>query len=219
RGKYIIFQLDNGAIIMHLGMSGRVKILNEFIEPEKHAHVDIVFNDGIILRYTDPRRFGTILWTFDDIQNHPLLKQLGPEPLENHFTAEYLSSLAKNRSLPIKSFIMDSKVVVGVGNIYATEALFTSNIHPLTPAKLVSKDKMKLLVMEIKATLSLAIEAGGTTLKDFLGSDGKPGYFVQKLKAYGRAGSPCINCQTLLKSLQIGQRTTTFCDFCQPLEH
>ncbi len=217
RGKYIIFQLENGAIIMHLGMSGRVKILKEPTEPQKHDHVDIVFNDNTILRYTDPRRFGTILWTYDNVLNHPLLAKLGPEPLENDFTAEHLLKLAKNRNLPIKSFIMDSKIVVGVGNIYATESLFTSNIHPLTPAKLVSKQQMELLVSEIKKTLNLAIKAGGTTLKDFLGSDGKPGYFVQKLKVYGRSGEPCLNCETKLQSLQIGQRTTTFCHICQCL--
>lgn len=215
RGKYIIFKLDNGAIIMHLGMSGRVKILNKFIEHEKHDHVDINFKNGVILRYTDPRRFGSILWVSDNHLEHPLLKKLGPEPLEDDFTAEYLLNVAKNRNLPIKSLIMDSKVVVGVGNIYATEALFTSKIHPLTPAKLVSKPQLELLVSEIKKTLQLAIQAGGTTLKDFLGSDGKPGYFVQKLKAYGRSGLSCISCETILRSLQIGQRTTTFCPGCQ----
>jgi len=215
RGKYIIFELQNGAIIMHLGMSGRVKVLNKFIEPEKHDHVDINFKTGVILRYTDPRRFGSILWVSGNPLDHPLLKKLGPEPLEQDFTAEYLFAVAKNRNLPIKSLIMDSKVVVGVGNIYATEALFTSKIHPLTPAKLVSKSQFEILVLEIKKTLQLAINAGGTTLKDFLGSDGKPGYFVQKLKVYGKSGSACIDCQTTLESLQIGQRTTTFCPGCQ----
>lgn len=215
RGKYIVLQLENGAVIMHLGMSGRVKILNEFIEPQKHDHVDIIFNDKIILRYTDPRRFGTILWTFENPLEHPLLKKLGTEPLCDNFTAEYLLKLAKNRSLPIKSFIMDSKVVVGVGNIYATESLFTSKIHPLTPTNLISKQQMEVLVSEIKKTLDLAIQAGGTTLKDFLGSDGKPGYFVQKLKVYGRSGESCLNCNTILQSLQIGQRTTVFCPICQ----
>lgn len=215
RGKYIIFKLENGAIIMHLGMSGRVKILHDFTEPEKHDHLDIVFNNNKILRYTDPRRFGTVLWTSENPLNHPLLNKLGPEPLEDYFTADYLLNIAKKRSLPIKSFIMDSKIVVGVGNIYATEALFTSNIHPLTPANLVSKQKMETLVTEIKKTLTAAIESGGTTLKDFLGSDGKPGYFVQKLKAYGRSGAACINCESVLQSLQIGQRTTTFCPVCQ----
>ncbi len=216
RGKYIIFQLENGAIIMHLGMSGRVKILKDFIPPEKHDHVDIVFANNTILRYTDPRRFGSVLWIFGEGLNHKLLNKLGVEPLTEDFNADYLLKIAQKRSIPIKSFIMDSKVVVGVGNIYATESLFTSNIHPLTPASKVTKQQMELLVTEIKNTLNLAIKSGGTTLKDFLDSDGKPGYFVQKLKVYGRAGSPCIKCDNKLESLQVGQRTTSFCPICQP---
>lgn len=217
RGKYIIFRLDNGSIIMHLGMSGRVRIIDGETTAEKHDHVDIVLTNKTVLRYTDPRRFGSILWDDKDGLEHPLISKLGVEPLSEEFTGEYLHNQALRRSLAIKAFIMDSKVVVGVGNIYATEALFTSNIHPLTPANQVTLKQMQALVSEIKSTLKVAITQGGTTLKDFLGSDGKPGYFVQKLKAYGRAGQDCFNCKTALELLQIGQRASVFCPRCQAM--
>lgn len=215
RGKYIICKLDKGAIIIHLGMSGRVRIIETTSEIAKHDHVDLVLTNGTILRYTDPRRFGSILWDDDNGLNHPLISKLGVEPLSNEFSAEYLLNLAKKRNLPIKSFIMDGGIVVGVGNIYATEALFASGIHPQTPAKEINLKQMQKLVTEIRSTLELSISQGGTTLKDFLGSDGKPGYFIQKLKAYGRANQACFNCKTILQSLQIGQRTTAFCPNCQ----
>lgn len=215
RGKYIIFKLNTGAIIMHLGMSGRVRVIKNSVNVEKHDHVDLVLTDNTILRYTDPRRFGSILWDDNDGLNHPLINKLGVEPLSNDFTGQLLFNLAKKRSLPIKSFIMDSKIVVGVGNIYATEALFTSGIHPQSAANTISLQQMQKLVAEIKSTLKVSISQGGTTLKDFLGSDGKPGYFVQKLKAYGRAGQECFSCKSIIESLQIGQRTTAFCPNCQ----
>lgn len=217
RGKYIIFRLNNGSIIMHLGMSGRVRIINGETAAEKHDHVDIVLTNNTVLRYTDPRRFGSILWDDSDGLSHPLICKLGVEPLSAEFTGEYLFNQAKKRILAIKAFIMDSKVVVGVGNIYATEALFISHIHPLTSAKEVNLEQMQALVSAIKNTLKVAISQGGTTLKDFLGSDGKPGYFVQKLQAYGRAGQECFNCKTTLETLQIGQRASVFCPSCQDI--
>lgn len=215
RGKYIIIKFTSGDLIIHLGMSGRLRILHAYQEPEKHDHVDIEFlNKSVILRYTDPRRFGSILWCQDGLQ-HPLLAKLGVEPLASEFNADYLYKIAKTKTMPIKSFIMDSKIVVGVGNIYATEALFATQIHPQTPAKLITLEKMQYLVDTIKNVLQDAIVQGGTTLKDFLSSDGKPGYFVQKLQAYGRSGKPCFKCKTTLRSLKIGQRTTSFCPNCQ----
>jgi formamidopyrimidine-DNA glycosylase len=215
RGKYLIFQVKTGAFIIHLGMSGRLRVLHEYTKPEKHDHVDIEFSENITLRYTDPRRFGSILWAGEDPYLHPLISKLGIEPFDEQFNGNYLIKRAKGRRIPIKSFIMENKTVVGVGNIYATEVLFMTNIHPETPAKLVSIQQMNLLAEKIKMILKAAIEQGGTTLKDFLGSDGKPGYFVQKLQVYGRSGLECYKCSTTLKSLKIGQRTTCFCPSCQ----
>jgi formamidopyrimidine-DNA glycosylase len=214
RGKYLIMTTNTGSIIMHLGMSGRVKILHEYIKPEKHDHVDIEFDNNIILRYTDPRRFGCILWS-ESPYSHPLIVNLGIEPFDINFTGDFLHNLAKNRSLPIKSFVMDSKIVVGVGNIYATEVLFKTNIHPSTPAKLIKLEQMHQLVAEIKIILKNAIAEGGTTLKDFLRSDGKPGYFVQQLQMYGRVSKPCFVCKSPIEAIKIGQRTTSYCPTCQ----
>lgn len=215
RGKYLIFQMHKESFIIHLGMSGRLRILHEPIPAAKHDHVDIEFSDNVILRYTDPRRFGTILLADKDGFQHPLINKMGIEPFAKDFSGQYLYNLAIKRNLPIKSFIMENKTIVGVGNIYATEALFQTNIHPQKPAKLVTLEEMKRLAHAIKEILSIAIKEGGTTLKDFLGSDGKPGYFVQKLQAYGRVGLPCFRCNTNLKAIKIGQRTTVFCPNCQ----
>jgi len=215
RGKYLIFRLDQGAFLIHLGMSGRLRILQQYTQPEKHDHVDVELGHQVVLRYTDPRRFGAILWVAGDISEHPLLAKLGPEPLSSALTGHYLWQRASTRSLPIKSLIMENKTVVGVGNIYATEALFQANIHPATPAHWLSLEQMDRLVEEIKTILDDAIMQGGTTLKDFLGSDGKPGYFSLKLRAYGRNKLPCVRCTTPLQSMQIGQRTTTYCVSCQ----
>lgn len=215
RGKYMIFQCDNGHLLLHLGMSGRVRILNKPTPPEKHDHVDIGFNNGTILRFTDPRRFGALLWTEEEIELHPLLNHLGPEPLTDSFSANYLKNKAGKREIPIKSFIMDSKIVVGVGNIYAAEALFEAGIHPLHPAGRVSLEKYEGLVAAIKSILHKAIKQGGTTLKDFAQSDGKPGYFSVELKVYGREGEECPRCQSVLEFLRIGQRSTVFCGVCQ----
>ena len=215
RGKYILINCQTGTMILHLGMSGRLRIISAGIPPEKHDHVDIVVGNGQCCRFTDPRRFGCLLWTADDPLQHKLLEKLGPEPLSRQFTTKFLFERSRNRKVPIKSFIMDSHVVVGVGNIYATEALFFCNIHPNKPAGEINLELAKLLVSEIKRILKHAIKQGGTTLKDFRKTDGKPGYFKQELAVYGRAGEDCINCATPLVSMQIGQRTTVYCPQCQ----
>lgn len=215
RAKYLLFRFEHGTAIMHLGMSGSLRVLSEMSTPNKHDHIDIYFHH-CLLRYTDPRRFGAFLWTEENPHAHTLLKNLGPEPFDKAFNSQYLYQKAQKKSMPIKSFIMDGKIVVGVGNIYATEALFLAGIHPEMPSKSLSKEQSHHLVKAIKAILKQAIKQGGTTLKDFTQSDGKPGYFKQQLKAYGRAGLPCIQCKNKLIALKIGQRSTVYCHFCQP---
>jgi len=215
RAKYIIFQCDTGHILLHLGMSGRIRMLNEVKNPEKHDHVDIEFSNGKTLRFTDPRRFGALLYTADDISTHHLLSHLGPEPLSADFDGKYLAGRAKNRKCPVKNFIMDSKIVVGVGNIYAAEALFSAGIHPQKAAGKIKLSQYETLADTIKIILKNAIKKGGTTLKDFSQSDGKPGYFSIELQVYGKQNQPCPCCKTPLKLLKIGQRSTVFCVKCQ----
>ena len=215
RGKYLLLTTAAGTVIMHLGMSGSLRIVDCKTSPEKHDHFDIVFENGQCLRLRDPRRFGAVLFTTDDPGQHKLLANLGPEPLENDFNPEYLFNKSRKRSLSIKSFIMDSKVVVGVGNIYASESLFKAGIHPKKAAGKVSKEKFCLLVKAIKSVLKAAIKSGGTTLKDFTSSDGKPGYFQQSLNVYGRKGLPCPTCGKAITHSVIGQRATYYCTQCQ----
>ena len=217
RGKYIIFQLDKGSVLLHLGMSGRLRVLENAPPPAKHDHVDMYFANGKTLRFTDPRRFGAVLFTDKNIAEHPLLAHLGPEPLTEKFDANYLFSRAKSRKLPVKSFIMDSKIVVGVGNIYAAEALFAAGIHPEKPAGKINLQEYQQLVAAIKKILQQAIKKGGTTLKDFSQSDGKPGYFSIELQVYGKQHQPCPRCKTTLELIKIGQRSTVFCAVCQPV--
>ena len=214
RGKYIILEFAQGAILIHLGMSGSMRVV-EASEPLKtHDHLLFELNGGKQIRFNDPRRFGSVLWT-RDWQNHPLISSLGPEPLSEAFDARYLYELAKKRSVAVKQFIMNSQVVVGVGNIYANEALFLSGIHPKRAACRISLARMENLVANIKHVLSKAIEQGGTTLRDFVGSDGKPGYFQQQLFVYGRAGEPCKRCAQELKEIRMNNRSTVFCSKCQ----
>lgn len=215
RAKYLLFKVASGTLLVHLGMSGSLRIVESGQPAGKHDHIDIEFVDGRILRYTDPRRFGAFLWVEGDPLQHSLLSLLGPEPLDDVFSAEYLYGLASQRKLPVKSFIMDSHVVVGVGNIYANEALFRAGIHPKRAAGRIALPRYQRLVKEIKATLAEAIASGGTTLKDFVGGDGKPGYFKQELKVYGRAGENCLDCGLPLKEIRLGQRSTVFCVACQ----
>lgn len=213
RGKYIIMQFNSGSILVHLGMSGSVRVMDRGSELQKHDHVDFVFVDKV-LRFNDPRRFGSVLWT-DDWQNHRLLKKLGPEPLSEHFYDEYLYKASRDRKISIKQFIMDSHIVVGVGNIYANEALFMSGIYPSRAAGRVSKARYRILVSNIKQVLTSAIQQGGTTLRDFVGGDGKPGYFQQTLFVYGRQGRPCKHCGQVLEEVRHSGRSTVFCGSCQ----
>ena len=215
RGKYLLIEVGTGTLIIHLGMSGSLCMLTNATPLRRHDHVDIIFSEHQILRYHDPRRFGAILWTNQEPDQHPLLLSMGPEPLGHSFTAQYLKSKAKNRRIPIKAFIMDSHIVVGIGNIYAAEALFLTGINPTLPAGLLTIQQHEQLVKAIQQVLHSAIKQGGTTLKDFVNSEGNPGYFAQKLNVYGRAGMPCIKCKTTLKCVKIGQRTTVYCPSCQ----
>ena len=214
RGKYLLIDCGTGTLIIHLGMSGSLRVLPSETPPEKHDHFDLQLGRQC-LRLRDPRRFGAVLWTTDDPLKHPRICTLGPEPLSEKFNIEYLWKKAKSRKVAIKSLIMDGKVVVGVGNIYATESLFLAGIHPNRPCNGIAKKRLYLLVDEIKKILAVAIEKGGTTLKDFQQQDGKPGYFQQELLIYGRQGEVCPKCTQPIQILQIGQRSSTYCKHCQ----
>ena len=213
RGKYIIMEFASGSVLVHLGMSGSVRVMERGARVQKHDHVDFVFGEKV-LRFNDPRRFGSILWT-EDWKNHQLIRKLGPEPLSEHFYDDYLYKASRGRKISIKQFIMDSHIVVGVGNIYANEALFMSGIHPSRSAGRVSKTRYRILVSNIKQVLTSAIEQGGTTLRDFVGGDGKPGYFQQTLFVYGRQGQACKRCNHTLKEVRHSGRSTVFCGACQ----
>ncbi len=215
RGKYLLVEFLEGALLIHLGMSGSIRVLPEFQDPGKHDHVDLVMEDGTILRYCDPRRFGAMVWSGYPLENHKLLASLGPEPLDSRFNVEYLYQRTRKRQVPIKTLIMDSKVVVGVGNIYANESLFLAGIDPRRHSGRISRKRMDRLVENIKQVLDAAIKQGGTTLKDFVGGDGRPGYFKQQLRVYGRSGEPCTACKSPLQEIKIGQRSTVFCTRCQ----
>ncbi|MBN46088.1 MULTISPECIES: bifunctional DNA-formamidopyrimidine glycosylase/DNA-(apurinic or apyrimidinic site) lyase [unclassified Methylophaga] len=215
RAKYLLFTTATGTLFIHLGMSGRLRILTVFQPPEKHDHVDIVFADGIILRFTDPRRFGAVLWTSEPPMQHPLLNHLGPEPLEDAFDAEYLLQRSRKRQVSIKTFIMNAEIVVGVGNIYASESLFLSGIHPQLMAAKLKKSQAEKLVDAVKLTLQKAIAAGGTTLRDFRDSEGKPGYFAQELWVYARQNMGCKQCGHPIELIRQSQRATYFCPQCQ----
>jgi formamidopyrimidine-DNA glycosylase len=215
RAKYLLFGLDNGTMILHLGMSGSLRVLSATTPPLPHDHVDIVLESGAVLRFNDPRRFGSILWTSEDPLLHPLLRSLAPEPLSDEFDAAYLIKAAKRRKVAIKQLIMNSQVVVGVGNIYASEALFRAGIRPRRAAGRLKPVEFVALVKSIKQVLREAIRQGGTTLRDYVNADGMPGYFRQKLFVYERAGEPCRVCETPIKQLVQGQRSTYFCRHCQ----
>lgn len=217
RGKYMLLYLEHDVLLIHLGMSGRLCILTQPKCLEKHDHVDIILADHKILRYTDPRRFGAMLLTSEPPMQHPLLRHLGLEPLSSDFTADYLLQYVRNRRVAIKSLLMDSKMIVGVGNIYAAEALFLAHIHPAMPAGKLTKIQAKRLVNCVQQVLSKAITQGGTTFRDFMNSEGKPGYFAQQLKVYGRGGKPCVECGTILVSCLLGQRTSVYCPNCQTM--
>lgn len=215
RAKYLLLDTGSGHLILHLGMSGSLRVITSDTPVEKHDHIDILLTNGQRLRYTDPRRFGAVLWSERPLHEHQLLKHLGPEPLDSEFTAQRLWQLSRGRSQSVKTFIMDNKVVVGVGNIYASEALFKAGIRPDRACGKISLNRYQRLVDAIKATLAKAIEQGGTTLRDFVGGDGKPGYFKQELAVYGRSGQPCITCGKAIKEIKLGNRSSCYCAHCQ----
>ncbi len=215
RGKYLLLETAAGTALLHLGMSGSLRVLQADEPPRAHDHVDICLADGRCLRLRDPRRFGALLWTRRPAAEHRLLRDLGPEPLDQDFDSDYLAQRAHGRRAAIKSFIMDSRIVVGVGNIYASEALFLAGIHPKTAAGRIGRARLARLVEAIRTVLTQAIAQGGTTLRDFSDSDGRPGYFQQRLSVYGRAGEPCRRCTGTIRSLTLGQRNTYYCPRCQ----
>lgn len=215
RAKYLLLEFDHGTLILHLGMSGSLRILPAGTTDNKHDHFDLVLDNGKLMRLRDPRRFGAVLWHEGDIDQHPLLKDLGPEPLGKNFDAEHLYRATRKRSAAIKLVIMDNHVVVGVGNIYANEALFRAGIRPTLAAGKLSKPRCAKLVDTIKQTLSESIEQGGSTLRDFVNSDGKPGYFQQSYWVYGRAHEPCRKCGTPIRQIKQGQRSSFYCPECQ----
>lgn len=215
RSKYIIADFSGLKMLWHLGMSGSFSICDKHQAQRKHDHVIIHFGD-VELRYHDPRRFGCLLW-LDTENQQKLLDTLGPEPLSEQFNADYLAEKLKNKTTAIKVALMDNHIVVGVGNIYATECLFNTGIHPARPAHSLNTDEIQRLVVEVKKILQNAIQLGGSTLKDFANAMGENGYFQQTLLAYGRAGEMCVNCETTLQKIQLGQRASVFCPECQPL--
>lgn len=220
RAKYLLIACYNknsgeSHLIIHLGMSGKLSVVNQSTPVIKHDHVDFVLREGVVLRYNDPRRFGSVLWTNNNPLEHNLLAHLGPEPFDPIFNAKYLFNQTKNKNVLIKQLIMNNKIVVGVGNIYANEALFRAKIHPLSISKNLSLLHLKNLVMAIRSILKQAISKGGTTLKDFFDPTGLPGTFVNTLKVYGKANQNCLVCNTKISQVKLGQRSTFFCDNCQ----
>lgn len=215
RAKYLLIEVAHGTILIHLGMSGSLRILTHEKAPEKHDHVDLLLNDGICLRLKDPRRFGALLWQPGPAFLHPLLSTLGPEPLDEIFDADYFKKALTRKSIPIKIALMDNHIVVGVGNIYANEALFRAGILPQRAANTLSTAELTRLVKSIKITLAAAIEAGGSTLKDFVDSNGKAGYFQQHYFVYHRLNLPCRQCSALIETKKMGGRATFFCRTCQ----
>ncbi|MCU7849612.1 MAG: bifunctional DNA-formamidopyrimidine glycosylase/DNA-(apurinic or apyrimidinic site) lyase [Candidatus Thiodiazotropha sp. (ex Lucinoma kastoroae)] len=215
RGKYLLLAFHHGTLIMHLGMSGSLRIVGRDSRIQKHDHFDLQMSNGKRIRLRDPRRFGAVLWTDQPISHHPLIENLGPEPLSEQFHGDYLHAQGKRRRISIKQLIMESKIVVGVGNIYANESLFRAAIHPTRPSHRVSAARYQILADEIRSVLTEAITQGGTTLRDFLKKDGSPGHFAQKLLVYGKSGQPCPSCGSAIRRKNIAQRSTFFCVNCQ----
>ncbi|MDD5299171.1 MAG: bifunctional DNA-formamidopyrimidine glycosylase/DNA-(apurinic or apyrimidinic site) lyase [Gallionella sp.] len=215
RAKYLLMDCGSGTLILHLGMSGSLRILPADTPAEKHDHFDLVLGNGMMMRLRDPRRFGAVLWHRGDVHAHPLLAALGPEPLEDGFDARYLYQATRGRSSAIKQCVMDSRIVVGVGNIYANEALFRAGIKPQLVAGKLSLARCARLVAEIRATLNEAIELGGSSLRDFVNASGQPGHFQQHYWVYGRGGEPCRKCSTPIRQVRQGQRSSFYCTKCQ----
>lgn len=215
RAKYLLLRTDAGVAIFHLGMTGRLRILPMNAPLQKHDHVDLVLAEGDCLRFNDSRRFGALLWTAEPPEYHPLLRDLGPEPFEAACSGEYLHRRAQGRTCNVKVFLMDQRIVVGIGNIYANESLFAAGVHPLRPAGRVTLAEYERLAMIVREILDAAIQQGGSTLRDFVGGDGKPGYFQQCLRVYGRCSQPCVVCGEPIRQCRISGRATYYCPHCQ----
>ncbi|MEW8027011.1 MAG: bifunctional DNA-formamidopyrimidine glycosylase/DNA-(apurinic or apyrimidinic site) lyase [Candidatus Thiodiazotropha sp.] len=215
RGKYLLLAFHHGTLIIHLGMSGSLRIVKAETAVQKHDHFDLQLCNGLQLRLRDPRRFGAVLWTDQPATDHPLLADLGPEPLGDQFNGDFLFARGRARRIAIKQLIMDSRTVVGIGNIYASESLFRAAIHPTRPSNRISHRRYLILAEAIRNVLREAISQGGTTLRDFLNEDGNPGYFALSLQVYGRSGEPCPRCRQTIRNKTIGQRSTFFCPGCQ----
>ncbi|XPF92969.1 bifunctional DNA-formamidopyrimidine glycosylase/DNA-(apurinic or apyrimidinic site) lyase [Colwellia sp. RE-S-Sl-9] len=215
RSKYLLIKFSHGTLVLHLGMSGTIRVIDANTEVAKHDHFDLVLSNNKALRLNDPRRFGAVLWFEQHIDEQGLLAKLGPEPLSDDLTPDYLFEKSRNRKVPIKTFLMNSHIVVGVGNIYANESLFKAGILPTALAGSISKKRFNALTDIIKEVLAAAIAQGGTTLKDFTQADGRPGYFAQQLLVYGRAGKKCMVCETILEEVRQSNRSSVFCPTCQ----
>ena len=215
RGKYLVFDCRKGHLIVHLGMSGRLTLVPEGQPARRHDHVDVRFEGERALRLTDPRRFGAMLWVRGKAEDHALLRELGLEPFDEAFTGAALHERSRGRRVAVKHFLMDAHVVTGVGNIYASEALFHAGVHPLRAAGRISRARYDRLAASVRATLERALAAGGTTLRDFADASGHPGYFQNECAVYGREGEPCRACGTPIRQLRQGQRSTFYCPRCQ----
>ena len=215
RAKYLLFDTEVGSALVHLGMSGSLRVVDPAATPEKHDHADLIFDNEVCVRLKDPRRFGALLWAGHDPKAHPLLRHLGVEPLGNQFSGELLYRLSRKRRVAVKNFIMDARVVVGVGNIYASESLFKARIDPRRAAGRIAMSRFERLATCIRQTLSASITAGGTTLRDYVTGNGETGGFGSKLFVYGREGEPCLDCESMVKRQTIGQRSSFFCTTCQ----
>lgn len=215
RAKYLLFKLESGTLLLHLGMSGSLRVLPADTPRLTHDHFDLLLDSGVTLRFNDPRRFGSLHYTTADPSEHPLLAHLAPEPLDDAFTADYLWRITRKRKVAIKQLLMNSTLVVGVGNIYASEALFRARIRPRRQARTLKQDEVARLARAVRTVLKLAIKVGGTTLRDYVGADGNPGYFRQKLYVYERSGKPCRVCGGPIKQIAQGQRSTYYCPVCQ----
>jgi formamidopyrimidine-DNA glycosylase len=215
RAKYLLLELERGTLILHLGMSGSLRVLPATTPRLAHDHLDFELDSGQTLRFNDPRRFGSLHFTVDDPNKHPLLAELAPEPFDAAFDGEYLWRITRKRRVAIKLLLMNAKLVVGVGNIYASEALFRAGIRPRRQARGLKREECNRLAKAVRDVLGMAVKVGGTTLRDYVGADGAPGYFRQKLFAYERAGEPCRVCKTPIKHFVQGQRSTYWCPRCQ----
>jgi len=215
RAKYLLLELESGTLLLHLGMSGNLRVVPAATPRLRHDHFDLLLDSGVALRFNDPRRFGSLIYTSGEPREHPLLERLGPEPFSAAFDADYLYRITRGRRVALKQLLMNSQLVVGVGNIYASEALFRARLRPGRAARTLTRADAARLVRAVRTVLRQAIRAGGTTLRDYLGADGAPGYFRQRLYVYERRGKSCRRCGTPVRAMTQGQRSTYYCPSCQ----